>query len=780
MADDRSLRAAREVDSGISVPDRLSGCDPGLLSITRISAQYFKDKTVENYTVMKYYDSPESQSGSGVSRKDFLKMGGLGAAALFLGYVFPASAQVANMLADGDELPKGGVTSLNAWIHIGAEGKVTLYDHRSEMGQGSYQSVPQIIAEELEVDLKDINVEFAPGDRRKYGSQITGGSSTIRGSYKKLLNLSATARVMLIAAAASQWNVAVGECFAESGHVVHKSSGRKLNYGSLVAAASKLEVPKDVPLKKISEYKLIRKPLRRMDTPLKTNGTAVFGLDKRIPGMQFAAVSRSPRMRGTVKSYDDSATMKIRGVKRVFKMRTKVHDTWREGVAVIADSTWAALEGRKALKVEWDDTGFEHMNTAEIYRRHRELLAGSEGLTLQTQGKATEVVAGAADRLDVLYETPYQSHYAMEPVNCTAHWNGNSVDIWGPIQAPEMVQDAIAKDYGIPWENVKIHMTFLGGGFGRKAFMDYPYEAAVIAKEAGTPVQVIWSREDDATQGPYRPGVTYRCEGAVKGGKIEAFKLRLCGQNIDHFRSKDRGKPNRSTNEGFLKPYAKAIPNLHIADVPFEMPIPVLWWRSVYASTNGFAYESFIDELAVAAGADPLAFRRQHLPDERVHKVLDKLESMSGWKNRAPGGGYGIAITECFESTVGQIVKVARAPGGGVVVEKVWAVMDCGWFVNPDIIRAQIEGSIVMALGAATMHEITFTDGLVDQHNFYAYPMPRIMDIPPIEVAIMENDEPAGGVGEPGLPPFAPALTNAIYDLTGKRIRRLPFNLKDV
>jgi isoquinoline 1-oxidoreductase subunit beta len=290
-------------------------------------------------------------------------------------------------------------------------------------------------------------------------------------------------------------------------------------------------------------------------------------------------------------------------------------------------------------------------------------------------------------------------------------------------------------------------------------------------------VQVVWSREDDMTQGPYRPGISYRCQGVVANDEISAFKVRMAGQNNDHWRGGKKDVPNRSTSEGFLKPYFDTIKNISFAEVPFETPIPTMWWRSVYASTNGFAYESFMDELAIAAGKDPLDLRRKYLKEERLHRQIDKMEEVSGWKNRKKNEGYGSAITECFGSTVGQVVKVSRHPDGKVKIDKVWAVMDCGWYVNPDTIKAQVEGSIVMALGAATIHEITFKDGMVMEKNFYSYKMPRIMDVPPVEVYIMENDADAGGVGEPGLPAFAPALTNAIYDLTGQRIRKLPFNL---
>jgi isoquinoline 1-oxidoreductase beta subunit len=438
------------------------------------------------------------------------------------------------------------------------------------------------------------------------------------------------------------------------------------------------------------------------------------------------------------------------------------------------------MQGRKALRVEWDDSGFEHVNTAAIFKRHEELLKSEEGLSFKKQGEPDNTLKQASNKIDVIYQTPYQMHAAMEPLNCVAHHQSDKIELWGPIQAPDWVQGDISDKFKIPKENVIVNMTFLGGGFGRKAFLDYTYEAVAISKQIGGPVQVVWSREDDITQGPYRAGISYRGEGSIENGEISALKFKMAGQNIDHWNNAKRGKANDSTTEGFLKPYFDSVKNISFADVPYEMPLPNMWWRSVYASTNGFAYESFINEMAVLAGKDQLDFRRQYLKDERCQRLIDKMEEVSGWKNRKKNEGYGVAITECFETTVGQVVKVSRHSDGKIKIDKVWAVMDCGWYVNPDIIKAQVEGSIVMGLGAATIHEITFKDGLVEQKNFYDYQMPRMSDTPPVEVHIMENTADAGGVGEPGLPPFAPALTDAIYDLTGKRIRKLPFNLNAV
>lgn len=713
-----------------------------------------------------------------ISRRNFLRNSSLSSAALMLGLYFPVSAKEAAIVnASGSSKEE---IELNAWISIDTSGKVTLLTHRAEMGQGAYQSVPQILAEELEVNLADVNIIFAKGDQKKYGSQITGGSSTIRDSYKNLLKLSATARTMLIQAAANKWNVAVADCYAENGFVINKKSGDKLNYGDLVVDASKLTPPTNITLKKRSEYKLIGKPLLRQDAPLKTNGSAIFGIDKKLPGMMYAAVERSPRLRGTVKSFDDTDALKIPGVTKVFKIQFKVFNTTREGVAVIANSTWAAIQGKKALKVEWNDSGFEHVNTADIYKTHEVNLKTKDGLVFKTQGNADDILKQATKKIDVIYQTPYQSHSAMEPVNCVANYTDDKIEIWGPMQAPDWVQQFISKEYNLPFEKVIVNMTFLGGGFGRKAFLDYPHEAVVISKEIKAPVQVLWTREDDMTQGPHRPGVSYRCEGVVNNGEIDAFKVKLCGQNIDYWSGGNNGKENSSSSEGFLNEYTKSIKNLSIYDVPFETPLPVMWWRSVYASTNGFAYESFMNELAHEAGVDPLQFRRKYLQDERCQKLIDKLEEVSNWKNRNKNEGYGVAITECFASTVGQVVKVSKAVNGGVKIDKVWAVMDCGWYVNPDIIKAQVEGSVVMALGAATIHEITYKDGIPEQQNFYNYQMPRITDIPEIEVFVMDNDADAGGVGEPGLPAFAPALTEAVFDLTGKRVRKLPFSLAEV
>jgi isoquinoline 1-oxidoreductase beta subunit len=714
-----------------------------------------------------------------LSRRNFIKLSGMTGAALTLGFYLPTKGKEAQILKS--ETAENLGIEMNAWIRIDTSGKVTIINHRAEMGQGSFQAVPQIIAEELEVSLDSVNIVFASGNSSKYGSQITGGSSTVRGTYKKLLKLSASAREMLIEAAAKKLNVDKSECYAENGQVIHKSSGKKLNYGELVQEASKLEPPKEVRLKLPAEYKIIRKPLPRQDTPLKTNGKAIFGMDKKLPGMLYAVVERNPRFLGKVKSFDDSATKAVQGVKHVFKVQMNVFSHKREGVAVVADNLWSAMQGRKVLKVEWDDTGFEHHSTDQLYAKMNEQLKGKP-ISYKTKGDFASVYEKSSKKLEALYETPYESHSCMEPVNCIANVQDNKCEIWGPIQGPDWIQDDLSQQLNIPKENVIVNMTFLGGGFGRKAFTDYPHEAAIISKEIKAPVQVVWTREDDTTQGPFRPGMVYQCKGALTDdGRIKGFETKMAGQNMDHqWPGADKSAYNSSVTEGFLETYLESLPNFNFGDFPLDSPVPVMWWRSVYSSTNGFAFESFMDELALQAGKDPLDFRKQHFASGRYSDLVNKLEEVSGWKLRKKNEGFGVAITECFTSIVGEVVKVSKKPDGKLKLDKVWAVMDCGWYVNPDIIRAQVEGSIVMALGAATKHATHFQDGKAVEKNFDTYKMPRITDIPEIEVHVMDNEEKAGGVGEPGLPPFTPALTNAIFDLTGKRIRKLPFNLDEV
>lgn len=720
-----------------------------------------------------------NQFNKNISRRKFINLTSISGAALTIGFYFPAASKGVGEILSGPLADEKGI-ELTVWISIDQSGLVTLLNHRSEMGQGSFQAVPQIIAEELEVDLDKVKILFAPGSQHKYGSQITGGSSTVRGSYKALLQSGAVAREMLIAAGAKKWNLPATECYAEKGNVIHRPTGKHLGYGDLVAEAAKMPMPKNVTLKERKHYKIIGKPMPRQDTPLKTNGKAEFGLDKRLPGMLYAVVERNPRFLGKVKSFDDTATRSIPGVKHVVKVEMPVFGTIREGVAVVAENLWAAIQGRKALKVEWNDEGFEQVDTAMLYERMKSDLK-KQAHSQRTGGNFEGVFQKAEKKLEMIYETPYESHSCMEPLNCIAHVKGDKCEIWGPVQGPDWIQSDISERLKIPVENVTVNMTFLGGGFGRKAFTDYPYEAVLISKAVNAPVQVMWTREDDMTQGPFRPGAVYDCKAVLKNDRINAFQVRMAAQNMDHqWAGADKSNFNGSTTEGLAEPYFESIPNYSFGDIPTEAPIPVMWWRSVYSSTNGFAFESFIDELAHEAGKDPLEFRKSHLGHERHQALISVLEEKTGWKTRGKNEGWGVAITECFKSIVGEAVKVSRNADGKLSIDKVIAVMDCGWYVNPDIVKAQIEGSIVMALGAAITHETHFKEGKAVERNFDTYALPRISDIPSMDIHIIDNEEKPGGAGEPALPPFAPALCNAIFDLTGKRIRKLPFKLQDV
>lgn len=724
--------------------------------------------------------APAEGSGAGpTSRRSFLATGGT---ALVLGFVVPRLSRAQGLLATGVMTPEAATAAgieLNAFVSIDAAGKVTLVSHRAEMGQGAYSVVPQILAEELEVDVAAISIVVAEGNPARYGSQLTGGSSTVRGGITQLLKTGATARDMLVRAAAARWNVAPESCSARLGEVVHASSGRRAGYGELVADAARLTPAKEVALKARKDWRLIGKPVPRHDTPLKVNGSATFGIDVRLPGMLYAVVERSPRFVGKVKRFDASKALQVPGVKHVVKTERDVFGAMREGVAVVATSTWAAIKGRRALVVEWDDAGIPEVSTASLAATMKASLSGSP-LGFKSKGDVAAAL-GAAPSVDATYETPYQAHACMEPVNCTAHVTDTSAEIWGPVQAPDWNRGHLAGALKLPMEKVKVNMTFLGGGFGRKAFTDFPLEAALVSRAVKAPVQVVWTREDDLAIGPFRPGAIYHLRGALKEGKIHALDATMVAQNLMAQEPGDTPrKPNENVTEGLAETYLETIPNFRFGDIPLQAPVPVMWWRSVYSSTNSFAYESFLDEMARAAKMDPIAFRRQHFDSPRLHALADRLESVSGWAQRKPGSGYGMSLTYCFSSWAAHVVKVSRARTGGISIDKVWTVIDCGVAVNPDVIRQQVEGSIVMALGAAVTHEVTFAAGRAVAQNFDKYPLPRLRDIPPIEVHIMDNGEAAGGVGEPGLPGFTPALTNAIYDLTGTRIRKLPFELGKV
>lgn len=728
-----------------------------------------------SYSLRSYQMKPKQH----LSRRIFLKQAGLSGIALTIGCYWPASGKGTAKIIHIDNA-EDTATELMTWISIDDTGKVTIFNHRSEMGQGTWQSIPQIVAEELEVNMDDVSIRFAPANPQKYGPQPQEGSFSIRGWYEQLLRMGASAREMLIEAAGKQWGVQASECYANSGSVVHRPTEKRLNYGALVKAAAEMKPPQEIKLKERKNYKIIGKGLARNDIPLKTNGTAVFGLDKKLPGMLYAVVERSPRFRGKVKSFDDAATKAIAGVRHVVKVERVVFGLWYEGVAVVADSLWIAMEGRKQLKVEWDDEGFEHLDSEQLANRMEQDL--SKPLPSEVFESAFK---NSSATIESVYELPYQSHSCMEPLNCIAHVKESSIEVWGPMQEANWIQADLSEKLNVPIENLKVNMTFLGGGFGRKAFPDYPLEAALVSKAVKAPVQVMWTREDDMTMGPFRTGALYKCRGGVDVQKrISTFQVISASQYIGPGQDKDSMAQPVSENEGrlegLLSDYYKSIPHYSFGGVMTKSPIPTMWWRAPGANVDAFAGESFIDELAHLASQDPLEFRKAHFISPRYLALADKLAVISNWKSRREKDGCGVAITDCFGGIVGQVVKISRTREKKIKIDKVFAVIDCGWYVNPDIIRAQVEGSIVMALGAAVNHATHFKEGKAVEKNFNTYNMPRINEMPEIEVHIMENDEKPGGVGEPALPAFAPALCNAIFDLTGKRIRKLPLVLNEV
>lgn len=714
----------------------------------------------------------------GISRRKFLQQAGLTGIALSIGLEHGITGGSPGRIIRVDE--EVSTTELMSWITIDNTGKITLFNHRSEMGQGTWQAIPQIIAEELEVDMDKVHIRYAAANPEKYGPQPQEGSFSIRGWCEELLRMGATAREMLVESAARQWRVSTSECYAQKGQVIHRPTGRSFDYGVLVKDASLLSPPQQIKLKPRQDYTTIGKPLKRKDIPLKTNGSAVFGLDMKLPGMLHAVVERSPRLRGRVKSVDDAATRSITGVRNVFQVQRVIFGVMFEGVAVVADTLWTAMQGRKLLKVEWDDEGFEHLDSDKLSARmHEDILKPKPSDAFESALRNTSV------SVEAVYELPFQSHSCLEPLNCIADVQDDRINIWGPIQEANWIQADLSERFGIPKSNVTVNMTFLGGGFGRKGFTDYPYEAALISKEMKAPVQVTWTREDDMTMGPFRGGAVYRCRGGIDAQKkIAAFQVIKSGPSMgagqDHEEEPQAASENSGGLAGLLGDYYKTIPRYSFGGVSTKSPIPIMWWRAPGANVEAFAGECFIDELAHAAGTDPLQFRKVHLVSPRSLALINKLASISNWPSRGKNEGWGMAVTDCFGASVGQVVRVSRKPDNKLKIDKVYALIDCGLYINPDIVRAQVEGSIIMALGASVHHATHFKDGKAVEQNFNSYRMPRINDIPEIEVHIMENNEKPGGVGEPAVPAFAPALCNAIFDLTGKRIRNLPFRLEEV
>ena len=706
-----------------------------------------------------------------LSRRDFLKTGALLGGGLVLGFAMP-------LQGSASQARPGSSTSFapNAFIRIGPDDTVTIVVNKSEMGQGVYTSLPMLVAEELEVDWSKVRVEAAPVDpaynHTQWGVQGTGGSTSVRTSWDQLLKAGATARVMLVAAAAGIWAVEPASCRAEKGAVVHDATKRRLSYGQLAEKAARLAPPVDVPLKPPQAYRVIGKPMKRLDTPEKVSGKAVFGLDVRVPGMLTAVVARPPVFGATVKSVNDARVKAVPGVKGVARIDS--------GVAVVADHFWAAKRGRDALEVVWDEGPLATLDSRS-QREEYVKLAGKQGVIAARRGDVEATLAGAAKRLEAVYEVPYLAHAPMEPLNCVAHVRADGCDIWTGTQMQTTDRNAAAQLTGLPPEKVKLHTMLLGGGFGRRAVGDAHFvrEAVQVSMAVKAPVKVVWTREDDIRGGYYRPVVYNLIRAGLGGdGMPVAWHHRIVGQSIligTPFQGGVKEGLDPTQVEGAAdSPYE--IPNF-LVDYHMAPPgVPVLWWRSVGHTFTAFVKEGLIDELAHLAGKDPYQYRRQLLAKHpRQRALLDLVADKAGWgKRSAPDRFQGIAVHESFGSFVAQVAEVSVSSTGLVSVHRVVCAIDCGRIVNPDTIAAQMESGIVFGLTAALYGEITLKEGRVEQSNFHDYEILRINEMPKVEVHIMPSQELPGGVGEPGVPPIAPAVVNALYAATGKRIRRLP------
>jgi isoquinoline 1-oxidoreductase beta subunit len=665
--------------------------------------------------------------------------------------------------------------SPNAWVSVGEDGRVTVYVAKSEMGQGIHTSLPTLIAEEMDIDLSKVNIETAPADPKfvipPFPFQLTGGSTSVRGSWGPLREAGAVARAMLVAAAAAQWKCAAEECRVENGEIV--CGKERAHYGHFVAAAAQLKPPAEVKLKDPASFKLIGKRTPRVDTPSKVDGSARFGMDVKLPGMLVAVVERCPVFGGKVAKFDGTRAKTVPGVKHVLPISS--------GVAVVADGYWPAMTGRKALDITWDEGANANVSTPGIWKMYEEA-AQKPGATARHDGDAAAALSKAAKRVEAVYTAPYLVHAPMEPLNATAQCQNGECHIWVPTQAQTFAQMAGAKICGLPPEKVHVHTTLLGGGFGRRAEVDFVVEAVELAKATGKPVKVIWSREDEVQHGFYRPLVwTKITAGLDKQGWPVAWQQRIVSPSIFSrvFPTMVKDGIDRSAVEGSGAEMPYGVPNVHVDYVMKETGVPVGFWRSVGHSSNAFMTESFIDELAHAAGKDPFEYRKHLLANKpRERALLEMVADKAGWKKPLPAGQHrGISIHESFGSLVAQVAEVSVDQDKQVRVHRVVCAIDCGPIVNPDTVEAQLQGGIAFGLGAALTSAITIDKGRVQQSNFHDYQVLRLSAMPKVEVHIMPSTAPLGGVGEPGVPPIAPAVANAIFAATKKRVRSLPIAL---
>ena len=711
------------------------------------------------------------------SRRNFLKASLLAGGGLIVGVHIPG-------LNGSAKAAQQGISTFvpNAFLRIAKDGSVTVIGNHSEMGQGAYTSGAMTIAEELDADWTKIRVEPAPVDPAYnhpiYGVQITGGSTSTWSEWDRLRKAGAAARQMLLAAAAQTWNVDPSTCRTGNGQVIHTNSQRRLSYGELVEKAATLTPPQNVTLKDPKDFKIIGKAIKRLDTPDKTNGKAVFGLDVNVPGMLVAVVARPPVFGGKLKSFNADKTKAVPGVRYVVEIE--------RGVAVVADGFWPAKLGREALEIVWDE-GPRASLDSRTQREEYAGLAKKTGVVAKNEGEAVSALSKASKKLEAIYDLPYLAHATMEPMNCVADVRADSCEIWVGTQFQSGDRDAAARDTGLKPEQVKLHTTLLGGGFGRRSPLDSHVvrEAVQISKTVKVPVKVVWTREDDMRGGYYRPRAYHTVSAGLDGnGKPVAWQQRIVCQSIFVGTPFEPAVVKNGVEETAVEGAADLpydIPNLLVEWHQAPDGVPVFILRSVGHSHTAFVVETFVDELAHAAGKDPFEFRNALLGKHPRHKrVLEFVAEKAGWgKAMSNGRGRGLAVHESFGSYVAQVAEVSISKDRGLRVHRVVCAVDCGPVVNPDIVRAQMEGGIVFGLTAALYGEITFEKGRVRQGNFHDYPMLRMHEMPQIEVHIVPSEDKMGGAGEVGVPPVAPAVANAVFALTSKRIRRLPIRMTD-
>ncbi|TMH48962.1 MAG: xanthine dehydrogenase family protein molybdopterin-binding subunit [Betaproteobacteria bacterium] len=715
------------------------------------------------------FRATRSAPATDLSRRRFLQAGAAVGGGLLLSFTLPFAES-------GAEAADAVAFAPNAFIRIGRDGKIVLVMPYVEMGQGTYTSIPMLIAEELEVDLKQVQIEHAPPNEKLYGNpllggiQATGNSNAVRASWQPLREAGATARTMLIAAAAKRWNVDPAACRAQKGVVLHESTGRTARYGELSADAARMAVPDKVALKRPEDFKLIGTPAKRLDTPAKVNGTAVYGIDARPPGVKIATLAQSPVFGGRVKSVDDKAAKAVKGVRQIVRLD--------DAVAVVADHMGAAKKGLAALKIEWDE-GLHARLTTEDIARELEKATLDRGAVAQNIGDVDQAMAGAATKVEATYQVPFLAHATMEPMNCTVHVRKDGCEVWVGTQAIARAQAAAAKVTGLPLDRVVVHNHLIGGGFGRRLEVDGVTRAVEIATHVDGPLKVVWTREEDIQHDMYRPYWFDRISAGLDAkGMPVAWNNRFAGASIiaRYLPPAFNNGLDPDTTEGAID-LAYALPNMHVEYARVEPPgIPTAFWRSVGPSHNVFVTESFMDELAAAAKQDPVAYRLALLDKTpRAKAVLQLAANKAEWGKPLPERvGRGVSLQFVFASYMAHVAEVEVASDGTVRVRRVVCAVDCGIAVNPDTIQAQIQSAVMFGVTAALHGEITLKDGRVQQSNFHDYPALRMNEAPAVEVHIVRSSEPPGGMGEAGTSAVVPAVTNAIFAATGKRLRKLP------